>query len=43
MKQVKKQVYLTPAVQVKAVAVENGFELSNISTEVMTNGTTINF
>ena len=24
-----KQVYLTPAVQVKVVAVENGFQLSN--------------
>lgn len=34
----KKQVYLTPAVQVKVVAVENGFLLSTIGTENMVNG-----
>jgi hypothetical protein len=34
----KKQVYLTPAVQVKVVAVENGFLLSTIGTETITNG-----
>ena len=39
----KKQVYLTPAVQVKFVAVENGFQLSLVQTEGVENGTTINF
>ena len=39
----KKQVYLTPAVQVKVVAVENGFQLSLIQTEGVENGSTINF
>jgi hypothetical protein len=35
MKENMKQVYLTPAVQVKLVAVENGFGLSNIGTEAI--------
>lgn len=30
---IKKQVYLTPAVQVKVVAVENGFQVSYSMTE----------
>jgi hypothetical protein len=34
----KKQVYLTPAVQVKVVAVENGFQISGFSTEQLENG-----
>lgn len=34
----KKQVYLTPAVQVKVVAVENGFQISQLGTENMING-----
>ena len=43
MKENMKQVYLTPAVQVKFVAVENGFQLSLVQTEGVENGTTINF
>jgi hypothetical protein len=35
MKENMKRVYLTPAVQVKSVAVENGFSLSVISTETI--------
>ena len=39
-----KQVYLTPAVQVKIVAVENGFQLSTVGmTEEMLDAGTINF
>lgn len=38
-----KKMYLAPAVQVKEVAVENGFEISAIQTEVVQNGTTVNF
>jgi hypothetical protein len=39
-----KRVYLTPAVQVKSVAVENGFSLSDISTETIQTGSAlINF
>ena len=35
----KKQVYLTPAVQVKVVAVENGFQLSfGMTEEINDNG-----
>jgi hypothetical protein len=33
MKENMKRVYLTPAVQVKSVAVENGFSASLITTE----------
>ena len=39
-----KQVYLTPAVQVKIVAVENGFQLSNYGmTEDILDGEHIDF
>ena len=39
-----KQVYLTPAVQVKVVAVENGFQLSSIGmTEELQQGGHIDF
>jgi hypothetical protein len=41
MKENMKRVYLTPAVQVKSVAVENGFSLSVIGTEEIINGGTI--
>ncbi len=41
MKKNLKQVYLTPEVQVKSVAVENGFGISNFATEAITNGGTI--
>lgn len=44
MKENMKQVYLTPAVQVKMIAVENGFTGSFIGTEEIRNGgTLINF
>lgn len=43
MKENMKQVYLTPAIQVKVVAVENGFQLSLVQTEGVENGATINF
>jgi hypothetical protein len=43
MKENMKKVYLTPSVQVKLVAVENGFGLSNFGTEVIENGGTISF
>lgn len=36
---IKKQVYLTPAVQVKVVAVENGFQLSSQTENILDNGT----
>ena len=39
----KKQVYLTPAVQVKVVAVENGFQLSYGETERITDQGHIDF
>lgn len=39
----KKQVYLTPAVQVKVVAVENGFQLSYAMTEDIDDNGAINF
>lgn len=40
----KKQVYLTPAVQVKVVAVENGFQLSTVGmTEGIEDYTTVEF
>jgi hypothetical protein len=39
----KKQVYLTPAVQVKVVAVENGFQISYIGAEVVNDGSTVTF
>lgn len=40
----KKQVYLTPAVQVKFVAVENGFQLSSVSmTESIEDHNTLEF
>lgn len=38
-----KKMYLAPAVQVKEVAVENGFEISAIQTEVVENHGTVNF
>lgn len=39
MKENMKQVYLTPAVQVKVVAVENGFQLSfGMTEEINDNG-----
>ncbi len=38
-----KQVYLTPAVQVKVVAVENGFQLSFGQTEGINNNGHIDF
>ena len=43
MKENMKKVYLTPSVQVKLVAVENGFGLSSVGTEVIENGGTISF
>lgn len=43
MKELKKQVYLTPAVQVKFVAVEDGYAISQISAEIIGNGSTVNF
>ena len=39
----KKQVYLTPAVQVKVVAVENGFQVSYAMTENIDDNGTISF
>ena len=42
MNQMKK-IYLAPAVQIKEFAVENVFEISVIQTEVVQNGTTVNF
>ena len=39
----KKQVYLTPAVQVKVVAVENGFQLSYGMTEQINDNGHIDF
>ena len=39
----KKQVYLTPAVQVKFVAVENGFQVSYGMTEDLQDNGTISF
>ena len=40
----KKQVYLTTAVQVKVVAVENGFQLSTVGmTEAIEDGAIIDF
>ena len=40
----KKQAYLTPAVQVKFVAVENGFQLSTVGmTEAIEDGAIIDF
>jgi hypothetical protein len=41
MKEMKKQVYLTPAVQVKNVAVEDGYAISQISAEAIGDGGTI--
>jgi len=38
-----KRVYLTPAVQVKSVAVENGFQGSIIGTETVIEGESISF
>jgi hypothetical protein len=39
MKENMKKVYLTPSVQVKPVAVENGFAISTITTEqIVDNG-----
>ena len=38
-----KQVYLTPAVQVKIVAVENGFQLSMGDAEAIIGNTHIDF
>lgn len=44
MKQIqKKQVYLTPAVQVKVVAVENGFQISMGDAEAIIGNTHIDF
>ena len=42
MNQMKKM-YLAPAVQIKEVAVENGFEISVLQTEVVQNNATVNF
>ena len=39
----KKQVYLTPAVQVKVMAVENGFQVSYAMTEDIDDNGTISF
>jgi len=39
----KKQAYLTPAVQVKVVAVENGFQLSLGETELINDNGHIDF
>lgn len=39
----KKQVYLTPAVQVKVVAVKNGFQVSYAMTEDINDNGTISF
>ncbi|MBR3487791.1 MAG: hypothetical protein IKH33_00585 [Bacteroidales bacterium] len=40
----KKQAYLTPAVQVKVVAVENGFQLSTVGmTEAIEDGAILDF
>ena len=38
-----KKMYLAPAVQIKEVAVENGFEISVLQTEVIENHGTVNF
>ena len=44
MKENMKQVYLTPAVQVKVVAVENGFQLSTVGmTESIQDFETVEF
>ena len=38
-----KKMYLAPAVQIKEVAVENGFEISTVMTEQLQEGHTISF
>lgn len=42
-KELKKQVYLTPAVEVKVVAVENGFQLSYGMTEGIVDYNSVQF